>query len=307
MKPTMSNRDKIFLTTSIISFFFLMAMGMIERNYLAERNIARPVICQEDAQICPDGSAIMRVLPNCAFSPCPLVENSPTPPISGNATITPIHPGGTGSVCTMEAKICPDGSAVSRIGPKCEFAACPNPAPAPTSGTSGACTKDSDCATGYSCIDASPVTREGYENLRCWKNGAPRPICLSGETRIATPKGEVRVKDIVVGDMVWSQNSLGEKVAVPVLISAHAKVPKDHQVVELQLADGRALRASLGHPLADGRTLGIIKTGDRIDGTRVTLAKHVLYGEPYTYDILPLGDTGFYWADGILLDSTLKK
>lgn len=27
--------------------------------------------------------------------------------------------------CTMEAKMCPDGSAVGRIGPKCEFAVCP--------------------------------------------------------------------------------------------------------------------------------------------------------------------------------------
>jgi hypothetical protein len=27
--------------------------------------------------------------------------------------------------CTMEAKICPDGSAVGRSGPNCEFAACP--------------------------------------------------------------------------------------------------------------------------------------------------------------------------------------
>ena len=30
-----------------------------------------------------------------------------------------------GVACTMEAKICPDGSAVGRSGPKCEFAACP--------------------------------------------------------------------------------------------------------------------------------------------------------------------------------------
>ncbi|MCX6715929.1 MAG: hypothetical protein NT077_02850 [Candidatus Taylorbacteria bacterium] len=28
--------------------------------------------------------------------------------------------------CTAEAKICPDGSAVGRTGPLCEFAACPN-------------------------------------------------------------------------------------------------------------------------------------------------------------------------------------
>jgi hypothetical protein len=27
--------------------------------------------------------------------------------------------------CTMEAKVCPDGSSVGRIGPKCEFAECP--------------------------------------------------------------------------------------------------------------------------------------------------------------------------------------
>lgn len=30
--------------------------------------------------------------------------------------------------CTLDAKICPDGSAVGRIGPDCEFAACPGDA-----------------------------------------------------------------------------------------------------------------------------------------------------------------------------------
>ncbi len=29
--------------------------------------------------------------------------------------------------CTMDAKMCPDGSYVGRSGPKCEFAACPGP------------------------------------------------------------------------------------------------------------------------------------------------------------------------------------
>ena len=27
--------------------------------------------------------------------------------------------------CTLEAKICPDGTAVGRTGPNCEFAPCP--------------------------------------------------------------------------------------------------------------------------------------------------------------------------------------
>lgn len=31
-----------------------------------------------------------------------------------------------GNVCTMEAKICPDGTSVGRVGPNCEFAPCPD-------------------------------------------------------------------------------------------------------------------------------------------------------------------------------------
>ncbi len=34
-----------------------------------------------------------------------------------------------GTVCTMEAKQCPDGSYVGRTGPDCEFAPCPGPVP----------------------------------------------------------------------------------------------------------------------------------------------------------------------------------
>ncbi|OGG60756.1 hypothetical protein A2765_01420 [Candidatus Kaiserbacteria bacterium RIFCSPHIGHO2_01_FULL_56_24] len=38
----------------------------------------------------------------------------------GNGTTQP-------QACSQEAKICPDGSAVGRVGPDCEFAACPSP------------------------------------------------------------------------------------------------------------------------------------------------------------------------------------
>ncbi len=33
--------------------------------------------------------------------------------------------------CTMEARVCPDGSAVGRTGPNCEFALCPQAVPTP--------------------------------------------------------------------------------------------------------------------------------------------------------------------------------
>ncbi|MDO8495877.1 MAG: hypothetical protein Q7S43_00270 [bacterium] len=42
----------------------------------------------------------------------------------------------TQRACTEEAKLCPDGSAVGRTGPNCEFAACPEEADTSTTSTS---------------------------------------------------------------------------------------------------------------------------------------------------------------------------
>lgn len=44
-----------------------------------------------------------------------------------NTSPSPIVPGRNDDTvfCTMEAKLCPDGSYVGRQGPKCEFAPCP--------------------------------------------------------------------------------------------------------------------------------------------------------------------------------------
>lgn len=40
-------------------------------------------------------------------------------------TESPQDEGGEQVACTMDAKLCPDGSAVGRQGPNCEFAPCP--------------------------------------------------------------------------------------------------------------------------------------------------------------------------------------
>jgi hypothetical protein len=45
-------------------------------------------------------------------------------PVSGEYGI--VNNGNGSRACTMEAKICPDGSAVGRSGPNCEFAECPS-------------------------------------------------------------------------------------------------------------------------------------------------------------------------------------
>jgi hypothetical protein len=76
-------------------------------------------------------------------------------------------------------------------------------------------------------------------------------------------------------------------------------------VIHLILDDGRELWVSPGHPTADGRTAGELQAGDRLAGGRVIVAEPVRYAGAATYDLLPAGDTGFYWANGILLASTL--
>jgi hypothetical protein len=75
--------------------------------------------------------------------------------IEENNPPSPLVRGGVAEVaCTMEAKLCPDGSAVGRTGPRCEFAPCPGEGPGILpydSGVRGRVT------TGPQC----PVVREG--------------------------------------------------------------------------------------------------------------------------------------------------
>ena len=81
--------------------------------------------------------------------------------------------------------------------------------------------------------------------------------------------------------------------------------PAGHRMVHLRVADGRELLASPGHRAASGRTLGSLAVGDLLDGSRVTHWELVAYDGDRTYDLLPGGPTGRYWANGILLASTL--
>ena len=77
-------------------------------------------------------------------------------------------------------------------------------------------------------------------------------------------------------------------------------------MVHLILNDGRDLFVSPGHPTIDGRTVGDLVSGEIYDGATIISTMHVPYGEGATYDLLPSGDTGFYWANGILIGSTLR-
>ncbi len=273
-------------------------------------------------------------------------------------------------VCTQEAKQCPDGSYVSRTGPKCEFAKCPEPkietCPAGTvqTGTTNSVPPQpicepitsvgslvfmkegkrvgsllvqkiySDYITGLNYREypvasmyGSPITLRIGETA---SNGCtvtmtlkaiqgdtalfvkkedytkPCPICLAGDTLIDTPSGEITVKDLKIGGSIWTTDLFGRRIEETVQKISKTSVPPDHQMVNLILGDGREVLISPGHPTVDGRAVGDLLAGDAYDGSFVKSTKLVPYGQSFTYDILPSGQTGFYWADGILLGSTLK-
>jgi len=131
------------------------------------------------------------------------------------------------------------------------------------------------------------------------------PICLAASTLIATPNGSVRVTDVRIGTIVWTKAADGLRVAAPVVEVGSMEAPATHRMVNLALADGRELLVSPGHRTADRRQAGDLRVGDQLDGSTITKWELVPYAGGRTYDLLPAGATGFYWANGIVLSSTL--
>ena len=219
---------------------------------------------------------------------------------------------------TIVAGICklkPGGACTSdsncSAGNLCHAGVCTNPIGRQCTGAS-----DTSCSAGYQCVQGcgSPVSYPGEPSAPyyCELNeyaAKPKicPICLAKNTLIDTPTGAVAVQDLKTGTAVWTTNSLGARVSTPILGTSHTVVPPTHHVVHLVLDDGRELFVSPGHPTADGRTAGDVFAGDLLDGSRVKVAELIPYQDPFTYDILPAGATGSYWAGGILMGSTLFR
>jgi hypothetical protein len=143
-------------------------------------------------------------------------------------------------------------------------------------------------------------TEEPSGPVRC-------PICLAGGTLIATPAGQVAVESLRPGDPVWSLDLAGRRVPAVIAQVGSTPVPAGHEVVRLILADGRAVLVSPGHPVADGRPVGSLRVGDTYDGSVVASAARIPYDADRTFDLLPSGGTGIYWANGIELGSTLSR
>lgn len=127
-------------------------------------------------------------------------------------------------ICTMEAKVCPDGSAVGRSGPDCQFAACPAiPAPAPAASSTPAATTT---ATSTLANPASANCAKFGGTLAIQKNGqgAEYGLCYFDDNRACEEWAMLR-GDCPVGgrkttgydaiDQKYCAWSGGETFAVP--------------------------------------------------------------------------------------------
>lgn len=129
-------------------------------------------------------------------------------------------------------------------------------------------------------------------------------VCLAGDTRIATPTGEVPVRELAPGDLVYSVHE-GAFIVAPIVRMRRSPV-SGHSVLRVHLASGAVLRASPLHPTADGSRLDALRPGDALGDTTVLAVEVEPYDAPFTYDVRPATDTGAYVAEGVLLGSTLR-
>ena len=131
------------------------------------------------------------------------------------------------------------------------------------------------------------------------------PICLASGTLVDTPVGLVPVEQLVKGMAVWTVDNAGKRMIAQVVETVATPVSSSFQVLRVILNDGRTVVASAGHPTAEGKPLGDYLIGNMIDGALVIAMEHLVYDGGATYDLLPSGGSGLYWANGVLLKSTL--
>lgn len=190
--------------------------------------------------------------------------------------------------------------------------------PRPTSPyEGGSCCPLDKKALGWVCITATcrgnPYPPPGVKVEECvapdsYNRYNPCPLkCLSSSTTISTNTGSVNVKNLKLGMLVWTLTGNGVKELQPIVKLSTIDVGTNHRVSHLILSDGRIADVSPNHPTTDGRIVGQLQKGDKYDGSTVLSNQSIVYQDTKTYDLLPAGDTGYYFANGILMGSTLKQ
>jgi hypothetical protein len=140
---------------------------------------------------------------------------------------------------------------------------------------------------------------------KIWLNYKKCGKCLPAGTLISCPRGEVEISKLKSGDSIYTSNEKKEKISTIIQATDSVSITRTHKMIKFILEDGRILLASAEHPSADYFPLDYLKIGDKLDGSVIIYKKAAACIYSKTYDILPVGKTGTYWANGILIGSTL--
>ena len=314
----------IIIALVVVGFYVLVNQA---GHYPTINPLPNPTSCTEEAKQCPDGTYVGRTGPNCEFAACnettkpPVACEYPAPPenceyIKGQnynpqtscgliLSCTNSNPGQKqvflqesqreGSLLVQ--KIYPDR--ITGLNFREYPVAMGNGEPITLylgETVSNGCT----ITLTLIAINGKIATFNQTTDFN-----KPCPICLAQDTLIDTPRGNIKIQELKVGMMIWTMDKLGNKVAAPIIKTSRTPVPITHKMIRVILEDTREILASPLHPLIDGRTFNDLLKGDILDGSKIMVIEKVSYDKGYTYDILPSGDTGFYIANSILIDSTL--
>ncbi|MCB0839978.1 MAG: hypothetical protein KDD99_25085 [Bacteroidetes bacterium] len=132
-------------------------------------------------------------------------------------------------------------------------------------------------------------------------------ICLHPQTMILTYEGEKEVQSISEGEYIWTLNECEEKELQPVIWTNQVKVPASHQLLDIAFENGQHLKVSPLHPDIQGNALKDLTIGSYLNGEKVVSIEMIPANIPATWDILPAGATGAYFANGVAIGSTLKE
>lgn len=105
---------------------------------------------------------------------------------------------------------------------------------------------------------------------------------------------------------MFTEDARGNRVVAPIVRVSRVSVPESHRVVAMTLQDGRTVRVSPEHPLVSDGVVGNVDVGASLDGSIVIDRQLVVPTGGATWDILPAGETGHYWANGVRLGTTLR-
>lgn len=139
--------------------------------------------------------------------------------------------------------------------------------------------------------------------------GTPnRCKCLPASAQITTSAGKVSIDMLKEGDKIITLTSTGERIELPIKTVNKVEVLGNHKMIHIELVDGRSVQVTPGHPSATpSKKMSDLKVGDKYSGGIISKITEIDYTEKFTYDILPEGETGYYFVNGIVIGSTLKR